>query len=494
MIKLLIADRDQNERIGIHWLVNSYSIPFDKVLLTRSMGEMRTSIEKEVPDVLCVELDMIPKEQWDIFKAMIRQYHPKIIGMTTEATFERAMQAIELHAEDLWVKPESPGKMKRVLNHLYRQVKSAAFSQNLSPHDQQPSLSYRSLFLHDHLHHDPHSLILFELENSVKLPLLLSYLEEYDFHEEAEIFPLSEMIVYVLKLEMKDKTKFLYTKCQKLLRDWNEQHQEPLAIIAYHTEDPHLSLHEKYIQAKNALDIRFYKGYRQVTLIEREFIWRKIDPFFDYAEQRKWVDILEKGDKHQIKQLMYEEYLQFEGPYPDPALLRIKLTDVLVQARRFMKSYNLDTGSFESYYQSIFDSILQNPILYRIVQDLLLFIYEVIDMAAEQKKGFSFDVTKKAIQYIEANFNETNISLEEVASHVDRSPAYLSHILAKKEGIPFRKLLMNVRLKESKKLLLESDLTIQEIAYRTGFNQANYFSRMFKELEGISPREFRNRK
>ncbi len=50
-----------------------------------------------------------------------------------------------------------------------------------------------------------------------------------------------------------------------------------------------------------------------------------------------------------------------------------------------------------------------------------------------------------------------------------------------------------VRLQQARKLLLQTDLTVSEIAYRTGFNNPNYFSSSFKEEFGLSPSRFRKK-
>lgn len=51
--------------------------------------------------------------------------------------------------------------------------------------------------------------------------------------------------------------------------------------------------------------------------------------------------------------------------------------------------------------------------------------------------------------------------------------------------------LINYRIKQSCQLLLQSDLRIEDIALQVGFNSANYYSRIFKSVTGISPKDYR---
>lgn len=219
-----------------------------------------------------------------------------------------------------------------------------------------------------------------------------------------------------------------------------------------------------------------------------------IDPFLTPSEQREWIDMLNEGDRDKIKQWMYKEFLNKEDPYPEPGLLRTRLTSLLAQVRRFMKSFYLDEGMLERRYHQVFESILYNPILYRIVQELLLFLYEVLDRANNNQENARTDVIEQAIRYFEENFTNPELRLEDVANQVNRSAAYFSSLLTKKQGSSFRQLLTKTRINEAQRLLIDTKLSIQDVADKTGFINANYFSKIFKEKTGTTPRSFRNRK
>ncbi|WP_257348457.1 helix-turn-helix domain-containing protein [Pseudalkalibacillus decolorationis] len=494
MTKLLIADRDQNERTGISWLVSSYSIPFQKVMLTDSISEVFQLIENEVPEVVCIELDMIPKDTWDLFKELMKQYEPTIIVMTAEATFERALQGIQLHANDIWVKPQSPDNIKRVLNECYRTISKTNHETGQTPEPSTtPLISYRSLFLNQGETSENFRLMLMQLEHPTKNPVLLTFLNEYPFHIPPILLPLSDMIVCVFAFKNHQPLQHLKHLGNRILMNWEEKHSEPMSIVIYDTDDPLLSLNQKYLHAKQALEIHFFKGYRQVSVIEGKVDWVTIDPFLTPSEQRTWIEMLNYADREQIKEWMYKEFLNKGEPYPEPGLLRTRLTSLLAQVRRFMKSLYLDEGQLEEYYHRVFETILYNPILYRIVQDFLLFIYEVLVKAKIHRENARTDIIEQAIQYMERNFHNPELRLEDVASFVERSPAYFSSLLTK-HGNSFKQLLTSIRIKEAEHLLLETKRSVQEVAEKAGFLNANYFSRIFKEKTGATPSSFRNRK
>jgi two-component system, response regulator YesN len=284
-------------------------------------------------------------------------------------------------------------------------------------------------------------------------------------------------------------------QCQKAMWKWEEEFSDPLAIVVYTGNSSSITLSQKYLEARKMLEFTYYKGYRQIAEFEYSPDWIHMDPFLAPPEQRAWVDMLTNVDLDKIKKWLYEEFLQLEDPYPDPGLVRIRLTSILAQVRRYMKTNTLDEDqSFEQEYRYIFDSILYDKVLYRTVQNLILFIQKLFLGAERSVSNFKQDPIERGISYMEANFSNRTLRLEDVASFVDRNPSYFSHLLITKTGSSFTEVLTGLRMKEAKRLLIETNKPIKEISSLAGYQNANYFSRMFKELVGASPREFRMNK
>jgi len=65
------------------------------------------------------------------------------------------------------------------------------------------------------------------------------------------------------------------------------------------------------------------------------------------------------------------------------------------------------------------------------------------------------------------------------------------HLFAKTVGVPPQKHLTNVRIKNAKRMLIETNRSVAEISERCGFNDAMYFSRVFKKKTALSPSEYR---
>ena len=97
---------------------------------------------------------------------------------------------------------------------------------------------------------------------------------------------------------------------------------------------------------------------------------------------------------------------------------------------------------------------------------------------------------KRAINYIREHYQES-ISLEGIAMRLEITPEYLSTLFNKEVGINFSAFLKEFRISHAKRLLAGTDLKIYEIAERVGYGDPKYFMRVFKEVQGISPKEYR---
>ncbi len=98
---------------------------------------------------------------------------------------------------------------------------------------------------------------------------------------------------------------------------------------------------------------------------------------------------------------------------------------------------------------------------------------------------------KEAIHYIEQNF-QNNISVEDIASVCGINRSYFGKIFRNTLGRSPQEFLINYRMTKAAELLKLTSLSIAEISSAVGYENQLHFSRAFKKIYGISPREWRN--
>lgn len=97
-------------------------------------------------------------------------------------------------------------------------------------------------------------------------------------------------------------------------------------------------------------------------------------------------------------------------------------------------------------------------------------------------------VVEKAMEYLRKNFGKA-VSLEETARHAGVHPQYLSRMFSQEKGESFVDYLTRLRVSKAKELL-RAGQNVKETAAEVGYADANYFSRLFKKWEGLSPGDY----
>ena len=92
--------------------------------------------------------------------------------------------------------------------------------------------------------------------------------------------------------------------------------------------------------------------------------------------------------------------------------------------------------------------------------------------------------------FLDEHYKE-KLSLESVASHFFIDKHYLARLFKEQYGVTLVTYLQQVRITYAKRMLRFTDKSIEEIGLECGIGELNYFSRVFKKLEGVSPSEFR---
>jgi two-component system response regulator YesN len=98
------------------------------------------------------------------------------------------------------------------------------------------------------------------------------------------------------------------------------------------------------------------------------------------------------------------------------------------------------------------------------------------------------DKTKK---YIENHISE-EISMDDIAQNVHLNPDYLTRIFKKEVGVSISRYIIYRKMDIAKRMLLETDESIGEIALKVGYYNYSSFNRIFTKFVNMSPQQFKN--
>lgn len=101
--------------------------------------------------------------------------------------------------------------------------------------------------------------------------------------------------------------------------------------------------------------------------------------------------------------------------------------------------------------------------------------------------------TRRIIDYLASSYSNPDLSIEMIAQATGILSSRISTLLKEHNSYSFKQVLNSIRLTEAKRLLSETDIQIIEVAYNVGYNTVSHFNRLFKQVENISPKEYRRK-
>lgn len=115
----------------------------------------------------------------------------------------------------------------------------------------------------------------------------------------------------------------------------------------------------------------------------------------------------------------------------------------------------------------------------------------LVDEYHASKESQAAKPIRTAIDHIEANFRSDLISLESVSEVVGLNSSYFSALFKRSTGVGFAEYLLDLRMSEVKRLLVETNRTIAQIALDVGYHDPKHLARLFKKHYQIKPNEYR---
>ncbi|AJY77332.1 response regulator transcription factor [Paenibacillus beijingensis] len=141
------------------------------------------------------------------------------------------------------------------------------------------------------------------------------------------------------------------------------------------------------------------------------------------------------------------------------------------------------------------DQLLKVETLEQLAATMIEQLEEMMEKSFTLKlsdQGYDGQLITKALDYIAAHYTE-NLSLQSVADIVHLSKSYFSLYFKKLTGRNFIDYLIELRIREAKRLLAQNESRIYDIAKAAGFKDVKYFSKVFKKMTGLTPLEYREK-
>ncbi len=116
-----------------------------------------------------------------------------------------------------------------------------------------------------------------------------------------------------------------------------------------------------------------------------------------------------------------------------------------------------------------------------------------VEERTDTKKGNAKQKSsiREVVAYIEAHCTDYDLSLDMIASQAQITPQYLCVKLKQEIGMSYKEYLTKLRIEEAKKLLMQEEISVNDVCQRVGYINVSYFIKIFQKYTGVTPTRYR---
>ena len=255
------------------------------------------------------------------------------------------------------------------------------------------------------------------------------------------------------------------------------------------------SLHEGYSQACRAL--RYHRAGSKEGII----LYRNIEMLFSYPKgSLSLQDLLPElfrrltnpETRAETCPLLNKTLNAMMGQNLTLTQYQTACISFLIELNSYLQDLNLSDTDLHMHLNNVLSRILlcqDHKSSAHCMTEYMEWLTGLLNQFDEQ--SLSKDVIREIQIFIRQHYAE-NISLNSLAEQFFLHPNYLSRLFKEKTGQNFVDFLTEVRMEKVKELLKNSDRKIIEICDMAGYDNPRYFSKVFKQYTGMTPKEFRD--
>lgn len=247
-----------------------------------------------------------------------------------------------------------------------------------------------------------------------------------------------------------------------------------------------------YADAELALRDKFFQGKDTVLWDGRKRQNEQAQFNLEIQDEKKLMKLLKERDREQISRELDRLFTEMTRQQSNYRSIQMVCADLINLINRSAREHGIPIDAIYSSGEVPYEK----PNKYDTVADIRQWLQESCGKLIDQLELSSVGTasgfySEKAMQYVQQNYHR-NISMNDAAVHLGVNPSYFSHMFKEECGKGFVEYLNAVRVEKAKQLIADGSMKIKDIVEAVGFNSYNYFFRVFKEVTGKTPVEFKS--
>lgn len=523
MLKIMIVDNEAAIRKGLIHCIRWEALGC--VIAAQAVDgiDALEQVPGVQPDIIISDIRMPGMDGLELARRINEQYpHIKVIMLTGFPDFEYAQRAIQYQVVDFVLKPTSIESLTQAIEKAKARIAEEQSNQELerrlASKSEQNLLLERGMLLHDLIHRVDLS-NLYVINRIAQLGLNLTryhvlrldiaplYSDAEDsntdllpyLHQAQEVLcdSIGEYDIYFAPyggqacyaVVCTADTDTLAARCQETVDVLSSLPRFSLSIgISRFFSDP-MCMADAANQADQAVQ---FACYTADTSVQRFDQLPEIPP---QALQRVFDDLrlLKSAIENQNASASHDILLRLFTFMRENKLPVDTVRSVCLNIHQFCISllFQPDAAQHLSASQDLpmLKRLIEGGSLPQLEKDMQEFVQHILAQAGGNTDDGA-DAVHTVQNYVRQHYAE-DLSLEFLAGMVYLSPAYLSRLFKRETGETLSAYVQNVRIEQAKTLLRTTSLKTYEVAERVGIPDPVYFSRIFKKVTGIKPRDFR---
>lgn len=240
-----------------------------------------------------------------------------------------------------------------------------------------------------------------------------------------------------------------------------------------------------YTDAVNALDSENDKRDFQI-IGAGEHAHESMHHVYSFLDENGLINCLKAGDKENLRAKVDEVVKKNKEKLLPPQQITQLLKEMNNTGCRFLLERGLIPQNIAGH-----ETLFQGRDSEEEKENLIQFFHTIIDQTQPRNRDASHELSAVIIQYVEDNYHR-DLGLEKIADGMGVSAKYISRVFKEKTGVNLIAYISWYRISKAKELLIDTDLTVNEIVDKVGIYSRTTFIRLFKKYEGTTPQLFRN--